>query len=114
MLRGWSWVQTPVMPTLSSWNTPEVRPSLSILKTAGSSSGMVSTRNPGSRLRTIFAASSSTVRLRSPRKSIFSSPSSSSVVIWYWQTTDSSFFDSGTYSYTGFSVMTTPAACIEA
>ena len=32
----------------------------------------------------------------------------------YWHTTDSSFFASGTYSYTGFSVMTTPAACVEA
>ena len=32
----------------------------------------------------------------------------------YWQTTDSSFFARGTYSYTGFRVMTTPAAWVEA
>ena len=32
----------------------------------------------------------------------------------YWQTTDSSFIASGTYSYTGLSVMTTPAAWVEA
>ena len=32
----------------------------------------------------------------------------------YWQTTASSFFASGTYSYTGFFVMTTPAAWVEA
>ena len=47
---------------------------------------------------TIFTASSSTVRLRRPRKSIFSRPSSSSVTIVYWQTMDSSFRARGTYS----------------
>ncbi len=71
-------------------------------------------RKPGSRRRTNCTASSSTVRFLSPRKSILRRPSSSSVVIWYWHTTDSSFFASGTYSYTGFSVITTPAAWVEA
>ena len=60
------------------------------------------------------AASSSTVRFRRPRKSIFRSPRCSSVVIVYWVTMLSSFFASGTYSYTGRSVMTTPAAWVEA
>ena len=68
----------------------------------------------GCRVCTIFTASSNTVRFRRPKKSIFSRPSSSSVVMIYWQTTDSSFFARGTYSYTGFRVMTTPAAWVEA
>ena len=32
----------------------------------------------------------------------------------YWVTTDSSFLASGTYSWTGRRVMTTPAAWVEA
>ena len=32
----------------------------------------------------------------------------------YWQTTMSSFFAKGTYSYTGRLVITTPAAWVEA
>ena len=32
----------------------------------------------------------------------------------YWQTIDSSLRASGTYSYTGRFVMTTPAACVDA
>ena len=52
--------------------------------------------------------------MRRPRKSIFKRPSCSSVVIVYWVTTLSSFLARGTYSYTGRSVMTTPAACVEA
>ena len=91
-------VQTPVMPALSSWNTPSVRPARSMAKVAPSSSGRLFTSKPGSLRRTSTAASSSTVRLRRPRKSIFSSPSSSSVVIVYCVTTLSSFFASGTYS----------------
>ena len=68
----------------------------------------------GRRSWTIFTASSSTVRFRSPRKSIFRRPSSSRVVMTYWHTTASSFFARGTYSYTGRLVMTTPAAWVEA
>ncbi len=98
MLRGLRPVHTPVMPVLSSWNTPEVRPAVSISKVALSSSGSFSTAKSGLVRRTRRCASSRTVRFRRPRKSIFSRPSSSSVVIWYWVTTLSSFFDSGTYS----------------
>ena len=111
---GLSPTQTPVMPVLSSWNTPLVRPAESISKVSLSSSGTASMRKPGVWRRTSFTASSSTVRFRRPRKSIFNRPSSSRVVIWYWQTTDSSLVARGTYSYTGRSVITTPAAWVEA
>ena len=55
-----------------------------------------------------------TDRFRSPRKSIFRSPSSSRVVMVNWVTTDSSLFARGTYSSTGSAVITTPAAWVEA
>ena len=105
---------TPVMPADSIWNTPEVLPAEIISKVSGSSSGMSESLKSGRRSWTIFTASSSTVRFRSPRKSIFRRPSSSRVVMTYWHTTASSFFARGTYSYTGRLVMTTPAAWVEA
>ena len=71
------------MPLDSIWNTPAVCPREIISYVAVSSSGMPSSVKSGSRSCTIFTASSSTVRFRSPRKSIFSRPSSSSVVITY-------------------------------
>ena len=76
--------------------------------------GISASRKSGRYFCTIFTASSKTVRFRRPRKSIFSSPSSSRVTMVYWQTMDSSFRASGTYSYTGRLVMTTPAAWVEA
>ena len=81
-------------------------------KVSASSSGREFTSKPGVFRRTSSAASSSTVRFRRPRKSIFSRPSSSSVTMVYCVTTLSSFLASGTYSYTGRSVITTPAACV--
>ena len=81
MLRGFSPTQTPVMPALSSWNTPLVLPADSISNTLRSPSGMVSTLKSGSLFCTSRAAASRTVRFRRPRKSILRSPSSSSVVI---------------------------------
>ena len=81
MLLGFSPVHTPVIPVLSSWNTPLVCPSESILNTSASPSGIFSTSKSGSVRRTSFAASSSTVRFLSPKKSILRSPSSSRVVI---------------------------------
>ena len=110
MVWGLSPTHTPVMPADSIWNTPLVFPAVSMSNTAWSSSGMSSRRKSGRSFCTIFTASSSTVRFRRPRKSIFRRPSSSSVVITYWHTTDSSFLERGTYSYTGRRVMTTPAA----
>ena len=87
---------TPVMPADSIWNTPLVLPAVSISNTAGSSSGISESWKSGWYSWTIFTASSSTVRFRRPRKSIFSRPSSSRVVMTYWQTTVSSFLDRGT------------------
>ena len=52
--------------------------------------------------------------MRRPRKSIFRRPRCSSVVIVYCVTMLSSLRARGTYSYTGRSVMTTPAAWVEA
>ena len=93
---GLSPTHTPVMPTDSSWNTPLVCPSVSILNVSGSSSGTLSTRKSGSARRTRSSASFSTVRFRRPRKSILSRPSCSSVTISNWQTMDSSFLARGT------------------
>ena len=87
---------TPVIPADSIWNTPQVRPSESIWKVSGSSSGMSFREKSGVWARTICSASSSTVRLRRARKSIFSRPSSSRVVMVYWVTTASSFLARGT------------------
>ena len=86
MFLGLRPMHTPVMPADSSWNTPEVLPSDSIAMVAGSFSGMALREKSGSRRWTILAASSSTVRLRRPKKSIFSRPSSSRVVMTYWVT----------------------------
>ena len=96
MLWGFRPMHTPVMPADSIWNTPEVRPSESIWKVAGSSSGIWLVWKSGWLRRTSRAASSSTVRFRRPRKSIFSRPSSSSVIMLYCVTTRSSFLARGT------------------
>ena len=87
---------TPVIPADSIWNTPEVRPSESIRNTSGSESGISASVKPGCFAATSFTVSSRMVRLRRPRKSILSRPSSSRVVITYCVTTDSSFFARGT------------------
>ena len=84
------------MPADSIWNTPEVLPSESIWNTSGSSSGTSARVKPGRLFCTSFTVSSRMVRLRRPRKSIFSRPSSSRVVMTYWVTTDSSFLARGT------------------
>ena len=96
MFWGFRPTHTPVMPADSIWNTPEVLPSDSIWNTAGSSSGIFFGSKSGWLRRTSLAASSSTVRFRRPKKSIFKRPSSSRVVMTYWVTTDSSFFARGT------------------
>ena len=60
-------------------------------------------------------ALSMTSRFRSPRKSIFSRPSSTTSFIPTWVTTSWSepFCCSGTTSISGWAPMTTPAAWIE-
>ncbi len=87
---------TPVIPADSIWKTPQVFPSESIRKVAGSSSGTARRSKSGVCCRTRATASSRTVRFRRARKSIFSRPSSSRVVMVYWVTTASSFFARGT------------------
>ena len=84
MVWGFKPTHTLVMPPDSIWNTPEVLPSPSMAMVAGSFSGMSLMLKPGSLLRIIWTASSRTVRLSRPRKSIFSRPSSSRVVMMYW------------------------------
>ena len=93
---GFMLTHTPVMPADSSWKTPWVFPSASMAKVCGSLSGTLSTAKSGSIRRTCSSASWITVRFRRPRKSIFSSPSSSMVVMVYWVTMVSSFRDRGT------------------
>ena len=78
--------------------------------TAGSSKEIFWMENPGSSFWISWEQWSMTDRFRSPRKSIFRSPSSSRVVMVNWVTTDSSLFARGTYSSTGSAVITTPAA----
>ena len=105
---------TPLIPPDSNWNTPSVLPADIIFIVSLSFSGILLTENPGSWLATILQVSSMTVRLRSPKKSIFKSPSSSNAVMVYCVTAAPSFTLSGTYSSTGRSVITTPAACVDA
>ena len=68
----------------------------------------------GSRRRTICTASSSTVRFRRPRKSIFRRPSSSRVVMVNWVVTEPSDpRERGTKFSAASGQITTPAACME-
>ena len=64
--------------------------------TSGSFSGMEAKVKSGSFSRTIRTASSRMVRFRRPKKSIFSRPNSSSVVIMYWVTGRPSLVAKGT------------------
>ena len=93
---GFSPTQTPVMPDDSIWNTPDVFPCVSISMTFGSLSVTRAIEKSGSVFRISWIASSMTVMLRRPRKSILSRPSSSSVVIVYSVTIVSSFVARGT------------------
>ena len=103
------------IPALSSWNTPSEWPEPKDPKTFLSSKSMLSIAIsfPVSFLIS-FTAFWITVSVRSPRKSIFKSPSSSSVVMVNWVVMEPSWArDKGTYSSTSFWLITTPAACIE-
>ena len=113
-----------VMPALSNWNTPCVSPAQSILLTASSSRGILSKSTVSPVLSFIkCTASSMTVRVRRPRKSIFRRPSSSTwflsnwVVIirsWLMPASMSAASSScrGTSSISGFGAITTPAAWV--
>ena len=72
------------MPRDSNWKMPLVRPSEKMRKVSGSSSG-ISSRSSGIPCwRMIFTASSITVSVRRPRKSIFRSPSFSMTFMSHW------------------------------
>ncbi len=103
------------MPPLSNWNTPSVRPVPMDARTFLSSKSILSISIWTPLSFSIRAtASRSTVKVRSPRKSIFKSPSSSMVVMVNWVVTEPSApLDNGTSSSAGLEQITTPAACME-
>ena len=93
---GFRPIHTPVMPVDSIWKTPAVLPCVSMSMTFGSLSVTRAMEKSGSVLRISRMASSMTVILRRPRKSILRSPSSSSVVMVYSVTIVPSLVASGT------------------
>ena len=114
-LSGFSSFMKLFIPPLSSWNTPSSFPvpmdsmTFLSLKSMWSRSSFT----PWS-FWIMATASWSTVRVLSPRKSIFKSPSSSSVVIVNWVVmVPSEPRDRGTYSSMFVRLMTTPAACMD-
>ena len=107
-------VRTFVIPCDSNWKTPTVSPEAKRLKVFSSSRGISFTLKFGSKRWTAFSQLSITVRVRKPKKSIFKRPNSSMVVIVNWVTICPSLLCNGTYSTTGLSVITTPAAWVEA
>ena len=111
---GFSCTSTWRIPEDSNWKTPFACPLDIISKVCGSDREIFSMEKSGWWRRIIFSASAMTVRLRSPKKSIFKSPSSSRVVMVYWVTIASSFLASGTYFSTESRAITTPAAWVEA
>ena len=90
-------VKNCFMPADSSWNTPSVSPSEIILYTPGSSRGMSSLLKGSAPASTAMAIESMmTLSVRRPRKSIFRSPSASSVPMGNWVVTTSSLVCRGT------------------
>ncbi|OQB92819.1 MAG: hypothetical protein BWX86_01762 [Verrucomicrobia bacterium ADurb.Bin122] len=101
------------MPSDSSWNTATVLPELSNLYVAGSSMEIFSMSKSGFAVRrTFFTASSMTVSVFRPRKSIFSRPSLPTEPMSNCTVTSPSCEVSGTKSSSGWSVMMMPAACL--
>ena len=101
-----------VIPSDSSWNTPEVSPLVRISHAALSSSGIASKSRSIPRLALMsFKASPITVKVRRPKKSIFKRPNSSMLSLSYCVTKPSSLaFCTGTWSSRGSAEITTPAA----
>src|SRR5215203_2686036 len=100
------------MPDDSNWNTPIESARASISYVLRSSSGIDSTVRPAPISSTALSITSS---LRSPRKSIFSSPTSTASHMPNCVTTSESgpFCCSGTTLISGSAPITTPAAWIE-
>ena len=102
------------MPADSSWNTPSVSPREIMSYTSLSEKSLVEKSGasfPCSRMK--FSASRMMVRVRRPRKSIFSRPSSSNVVMGNWVVSTPSLLCRGTTVSSGTPEMTTPAAWVE-
>ena len=103
-------------PTASSWKTPSVSARPSSAYVGASSSGIASTSILSPVVCRMFSrASSMTLRLVSPRKSIFSRPICWTPSMSNWVTTASrSLVDrcSGTKFISGSGAMTTPAAWV--
>ena len=74
---GRAFFRIPCIPELSNWNAPVLLPSQNILNVAGSFSGMDFSSMGTPFLRTRARASSMTVSVFRPRKSIFTRPHSS-------------------------------------
>ena len=103
------------MPPLSSWKTPLVSPRWSKAKVASSSKGNFKGSIFSPRDCWIMStARRRMVRVRSPRKSIFNNPASSTSPIDHWVMTSSLPLTRprGTYSVSGLSLITTAAACV--
>ena len=108
----------------SNWNTPAVPPARSMRKRRRVLERQrIADRAPSrSRARIDSTASSMTVSVVRPRKSIFSIPAFSSAFMSYWVTTMrlvavrradpcALWVQIGTYSSSGPGAITTPAAC---
>ena len=102
------------MPPDSSWKTPTVLASLSRAKVLASSKPTFSILNLGSLrcFRTSFWASSTTVSVFSPKKSIFSRPNFSTGSLAYWVVRSPSCIVTGMMSVSGRSAMIIPHACL--
>ncbi len=81
------------MPSDSNWNTPLASPRCSNSYVGRSSSGRFWTSSSSPRVRLIsLSVFSIRVRVRSPRKSIFSRPTFSMIPISHWVVTTASPF----------------------
>ncbi|MBA7549082.1 hypothetical protein ES705_41555 [subsurface metagenome] len=85
MFSGFNLLTKSLIPSLSNWKTPAQFPLDNILYTFLSSKGIlfISTSSPRVCF-IIFKALLITVKVRSPKKSIFNNPSSSNSAIAYW------------------------------
>ena len=111
---GRSCIMNCFMPPDSSWNTASVSPEAIMSQTPLSSKSFLEksgTGLPSDRMNA--SASRMIVSVRSPRKSIFKRPSSSSVVIGNCVVSAPSLLVSGTTVDSGTPEITTPAACVE-
>ena len=112
---GFKSITSLVIPSDSSWNTPDVSPLVRSSQASLSSNGMASKSRSIPRFALMsLRASPITVNVRRPKKSIFNRPSSSILSLSYWVTKPSSLeFCTGTWSSRGSAEITTPAAWVD-